>query len=505
MSLLFNAISEHVTQRPKEVALLGNGISLSFAALADEISSAQQQLRRCGAKRIGLLMENCPAWAVIDLAALANGTAVVPLAGFFSDQQLLHAIQSAGLDTVITDHPGRLIPLLQSLPRSGGTRPWPRIAGSNIWAIPCSTQHLTQQPPALPEGTAKITFTSGTTGAPKGVCLSQQHMEQVAASLAQLTHTEAHDRHLALLPLAVLLENIAGLYASLIRGVPCVLTPLAELGLQGASGLDPARMFQGITEHQATSIILIPQMLQALVACCEQLPRPAALRFIAVGGASVPNQLLQRAEQLELPVYEGYGLSECASVVAVNTPTSRRPGSVGKPLSHTRVRIAEDGEILIRGPHHLGYLGEEAGRQDKELATGDTGSLDKNGYLYINGRKKNIFITSFGRNVSPEWVERELLCRTGIAQAVVYGEARPWSTAIVVPQSGTDTAAIQHSIDNVNQVLPDYARIGAWLAADAPFTTANGQHTSNGRPRREAIHAHYASRIEQLYRQAANY
>lgn len=495
--MLHRAIASHAKNSPDAVALEGSEVRISFGALSEEIAAVQQRLLQSGARRIGLLMENSPAWAVLDLAALASGLVLVPLAGFFTDHQILHAMQSASLDTIITDQPGRLTSLLAH----GGPRPWPRIAGTSIWAFSCQAA----QQVAIPHGTVKVTFTSGTTGTPKGVCLSQESIEQVALSLAQLTHTESRDRHLALLPMAVLLENIAGLYVSLLRGVPCVLLPAAHLGLHGASGLDPALLFATIVKQQATSIILIPEMLQALVACCEKMPPPDALRFIAVGGASVPTALLQRAAVLGLPVYEGYGLSECASVVAVNTPAARRRGSVGRPLPHTRVRIAADGEILVNGAHHRGYLGLDGHHQGGEFGTGDIGYLDDEGYLYITGRKKHIYITSFGRNVSPEWIERELLCRPGIAQAVVFGEARPWSTAVVVPHPDTSAGEIEVAIDSVNRVLPDYARIGAWLAADAPFTTENGQYTANSRPRRDHIRDHYATRIDRLYQQTVNY
>ena len=131
-----------------------------------------------------------------------------------------------------------------------------------------------------------------------------------------------------------------------------------------------------------------------------------------------------------LPAYEGYGLSECASVVALNAPGAVREGSVGRVLPHATLRIDEAGEIHVRGATMLGYLGEE-GASPEEVATGDLGFINDDGYLYVQGRRKNLLITSLGRNVSPEWVERELLAHTSIGQAVVFGD--PPAKRIVPP------------------------------------------------------------------------
>jgi long-subunit acyl-CoA synthetase (AMP-forming) len=263
--------------------------------------------------------------------------------------------------------------------------------------------------------------------------------------------------------------------------------------VRGASGLDPARLAAALIEQAATSAILIPQMLQVLVEQAARLPRA---RFLAVGGAPVSAELLRRARRLGLPVYEGYGLSECASVVALNAPGAERPGSVGRPLPHVALRIAADGEIHVRGSRFAGYLGEPASAAaDDELATGDIGYLDADGYLHLTGRKKNMFITAFGRNVAPEWVERELTLEPAIAQAAVYGEGRPWNAAVIVARGDGVAAALA----NANRRLPDYARVEAWVAADQPFTVANGQLTGTGRPRRAAIWSAYAGRLDELY------
>jgi long-chain acyl-CoA synthetase len=205
---------------------------------------------------------------------------------------------------------------------------------------------------------------------------------------------------------------------------------------------------------------------------------------------------------LGLPACEGYGLSEAGSVVALNLPTDA-PGSVGRVLPHLRVEIrAADsegaGEILVHGAASLGYLGEPA-RAGGPLHTGDIGRIDAHGRLHVTGRIKHRIITGFGRNVAPEWPESELLAAPSIAQAVVFGESRPSLCAVIVPRGPLADDALDAIVQAANARLPDYARIGCWLRADAPFSPANGQATDNGRVRRDAVQAWYGERLAALY------
>jgi len=496
MNTILSAIVRHAHQRPEAIAIEGDSISLSYSALLAEVDKLAQQFSDSGYRCLGLMLDNGPAWAVADLAATVAGITLIPIPAFFTPEQALHALNDAQADGVITDHSASAL-----LPPSQ-LRPLPRIAGQSVWLA--RLEHATDHAVDLNDS-AKITYTSGTTAAPKGVCLSLAAMEEVAGSLCCAIDVTAQDRHLCLLPLAVLLENIGGIYTPLLGGATCVIPSLQQVGLLGAAGLDPHKMIEAINTNRASSVILLPQMLQALVAMVAAgVPCPESLRFIAVGGAPVSSRLLEQAAQLKLPVFEGYGLSECASVVAVNTPDLNRPGSVGQVLPHIEIDFAEDGEILLRGRLFNGYLNNDQSHDNDWYASGDLGYLDDHGYLYLTGRKKNCFITSFGRNVAPEWVERELIQAPVIVQAVVFGEARPFNTAIITAAANADSATIEAAINDANQLLPDYAQVSAWISSDEPFSIANKLFTATGRPRREAIWDHYGERLNALYESSLN-
>lgn len=499
MSTVLNALNQAAHNFPRKIALIGSGVTLSFEELKSEISRQHDRFIATRPRAIGLLMDNSPAWAIVDLAAQKARLPVIPLPAFFSSRQLLHALRDAGVDTVFTDAPTILDEVLA---RGGIT-----VKSERLETIGARSVHILSidavAPSRLHPGIAKISYTSGTTGTPKGVCLGQIAIDKVARSLADRAALRPDDRHLSLLPLSTLLENIGGVYAPLLAGATCCLPSLHTLGTYGAARVDVPRMLAAMQTRQATTAIMVPQMLQGLVEAIEDgMCLPTGLRFLAVGGAPVSQRLLRRAGACGVPVYEGYGLSECASVVAVNGPGRQRIGSVGKPLPHIKLGFADDGEILVAGAVFDGYLGDRHQGGERFVATGDLGHLDRDGYLHITGRKKHMFVTSFGRNVAPEWIERELALHPAIAQAAVFGEGRPWNSAVVVPTGAptvNTSVPVLGAIAETNKLLPDYARVARWIVADAPFSVANGQLTSTGRIRRGTVWQYYGSRIEQLY------
>lgn len=489
MDSLFEKIREHASLFPGAPAIRDECISLAYGALQSELEWLQRKLP---AGRIGLLLGNGAHWACIDLALMRTGSVCVPLPLFFSDAQLAHVIDTAGLDWIISDQAIRA-GMLCGRPEEARLA----VAGREVLLFRPQHKHAA---PVLPPATIKLTFTSGTTGQPKGVCLSAATIENVLTALCDAAQAASTDRALSLLPLSTLLENIAGIYAPLWSGACAQVPDLHSCGLSGQEGLNVSRLFEAMKTYSPTTLVLVPQLLKAVIGgLLSGLRLPAQLRFVALGGAPVPHQLLRAAEAMGLPVYQGYGLSEAGSVVSLNTPLASRTGSVGKPLPHVRVEIAEDGEIVVAGELFSAYLGMEAPLRHRAWHTGDIGHFDQDGYLYLTGRKKTAYATAHGRNVSPEWVESELAGCPFVLQAAVFGEARPFNVAVLVVRPGVPADELAQAIASVNASLPDYAGVRQWLIATEAFTAANGLCSTTGAIRREQIGHRYQDQIESLY------
>jgi long-subunit acyl-CoA synthetase (AMP-forming)/pyrroloquinoline quinone (PQQ) biosynthesis protein C len=471
VSLVLAALRRH---DPRRAALSDDRQSLTYGELATEVDrlahALAPQLESLGADvPVAVDLDNCLAWVIVDLALIQLGRPSLPIPGFFTAEQRAHALRDAGAGALLAaDTDGALV-----------------VGGRHLGLL-----HLGRQAGRLHSDTAKVTYTSGSTGAAKGVCLSLGQMEDVAAALVQVIGADFAGVHLPILPLSILLENVAGLYATLIAGGRYHLAPTTDLGLTEPFRPDLGRMIETIAATGATSLILVPELLRGLVMAMSftgaKLP---ALNLVAVGGAKVSPELLAKAEAVGLPVYEGYGLSECASVVALNTPAARKAGAAGRVLPHLDVSLDENREIIVGPRPFLGYAGGAPNLGP--VHTGDLGWLDDEGFLHVDGRRSNTIITGFGRNVAPEWVESELLAHPVIRQAVVFGEAQSGIGALIVPLSADlPQAVIAEAVARANAALPSYAQVVRWRVCP-PFDRAAGELTGNGRPRRDIILEHH--------------
>jgi len=489
-----NGRLESVWQKQQHKTMLSSEQgSLNYAEFLQQVAYFCDYLTELSATSVALCLDNSLDWILIDFACQQLDIVLLPLPAYFSVEQIQHSISTTGCDLLIVDTPNAA----SFITKLANTTLVEQRESFSVYKLAASTQLKDEL--SLPPGTAKITFTSGTTGLPKGVCLSLEHQWQVAESLAQ-SFTKDMVKHLCVLPLSTLLENIAGIYAPLLNGTCVVVQSLKKLGFNGSSSLDFNAFIQQISTTEPSSLITTPELLKGLVQACNLgWQAPKSLVFIAVGGAHVAQTLLDDAQVVGLPALQGYGLSECCSVVSLNTLTEHRPESVGKALPHLKLDIRQD-EIIVQGPLFLGYAGEKSSWGQTEYATGDLGYLDNAGYLHIQGRKKNILVSSFGRNINPEWLEARLTAQVGIKHAIVFGDAKPFCcAAIFIDENQTTKQQIAKNIFELNQQLPDYAQLKSWFYLAKAILPNSELMTANGRVRRQAAAEHFADEIAAIY------
>lgn len=346
---------------------------ISYKDLYSKVKAFQIIIRQNKIKNLGILADNSIEWIIADLAALFENITVTPLPLFFSKEQIQHIIQDSNIDYIFNGHD---------------------LEKTNIQSIEHSF--------------FKITYTSGTTGNPKGVCLSQDNILTTMYALLKIMNIKINS-HINILPYSTLLENICGIYLPIIEDSFIYCFSLSKLGFLGSSKIDInifnttlQNLYHKDNKTAPESCIFVPELLRLAYFSSKHnnMNYLHNMKFISVGGGAVNKNLLLLLQQENIKIFQGYGLSECCSVVALNSEKSNCIGSVGKPLDHVKVDIIDD-EIVITGNIMLGYLKQN---KEEKIFTGDLGYFE-NGYLYIKGRKKNVIVNGFGRNISPEWIE----------------------------------------------------------------------------------------------------
>ncbi len=337
----------------------------------------------------------------------------------------------------------------------------------------------------------RVIYTSGSTGAPKGVRLGTRQLNASAQGLLAASNAGPADRYLSVLPQALLLEQVAGIHVPLLAGAPVYL---AAGAVQAAAMGDPIPLIARAKHVQPTASVLVPDLLRAWVGglAATRTVAPSSLRFVAVGGAPVPTKLCDAAWNLGIPVHEGYGLSECCSVVTVNRPGHSLNGTAGLPLDGIKVTI-ENGEIVVEGPTVMdGYLSgsDPQGR----FATGDLGLFDAKGNLIVLGRKDNLIVLSNGRNLNPEWIEGMILADPMIARAIIVGHGQSHPTAVLTPSAAGSGWFAKASGDDIAGRLagltaqaPVYAQPSSAIVVAEADLVAKGMLTGNGRVMRQAV------------------
>lgn len=484
MERVLDALDAHARSQGDKVVFDDLTGAITYAGLAQRVWGLAKRL--APGSSIGLYGSNGIDWIVADLAIAAAGATSVPLPAFFSAEQIRYVIADAGVTSIIAA-PGN----------------WVKDVAADLPILDVAAGSGTRRTGGAGE---KIIYTSGSTGRPKGVRLGSRQINAVVVALAQASGAGPNDRHLSLLPYPMLLETICGIYLPILVGASAgiVATPAAA-----GDPIPPiAALSAGLTRFAPTTTVLVPDLLAAWVKIVrsERAPRPAGLRFVAVGGAPVAADLADAAWACGIPVHEGYGLSECASVVCLNRAGRRKSGTVGEPLEGIALAI-EAGEIVVSSPTVMeGYLGQPG--PCGHWRTGDLGSIDPDGFVRVYGRKDNLIVLTNGRNLSPEWAEAAFLATPGIERAIVLGHNRPFPTAILWPSASERrrlsclTRAGKRALLAVAcATLPSYARPEAILIAETPANDPR-LFTANGRPRRQAIAETFEAAITAIYDQA---
>ena len=429
-------------------------------------------------------------WMIAYLGTLLVGAVVVPLDVNTKEGFLIRVTETTEAKYLITTSKQ-----YQGLK----TPPLPLI---DIDALPTDIFNSAGLPQVQKDDLAELVFTSGTTGQPKGVMLSQHNIASNALAALGMVEIRAQDRALSILPLSHMFEATIEV-ALLSKGASILyarsLVPDTLLKLLGSQGI--------------TFMVLVPQALQLFMNGIERQVRlqkkekawamlhsiaarlpftwrrllfgtvhkrfGGHFRFFISGGAHLPPPLAERWENMGFRVQQGYGTTECAPVVSVTPYSEHNHNTIGKTLPGIRVRIAEDGEIVVHGPNIAqGYWknpeATEAAFKDGWYHTGDLGYLDERGFLYIKGRKKNLIVLANGLNVYPEDIENVLLTSPSIKDAVVIGQVphthEPVVHAVLLME---DPSQAKAAIQQANKQLASHQQVRGftiWPEADFPRT-----------------------------------
>jgi len=518
--------------------------------------------------RVALFSENRPEWHLVDFACHLCGAALVPLYPSLPASAFAYIVQDAGAKLLIVSGRERAATAREAsrgLPavRLLGLDPDLGVEPLNDLPVPTP---LPMHHPA-PDDLASLIYTSGTTGEPKGVMLSHRNFVVQITGLLPLYPITSRDEVLSFLPLPHVFQRIldyiflaAGCLITYVEAVEKVvpMLPLVRPTIMGSVPRVYERAYV-----QIMSRVQKEDRLRRLFQWAMRVGRTARtaqregrrppigvawqyrlarrlvfrkildrfggrLRFTISGGAPLAREIGEFFDIVGLPVLNGYGLTESAPVIAVNRLESNRIGSVGPAAPGVEIRIADDGEILARGPNiMLGYWNKpEATAQTVDaggwLHTGDIGHLDADGFLYITDRKKDIIVTSGGKNVAPQPIEARLAASAYIAQAVVVGDNYPYLTALLTPnvealqaylaERGLDgksreeiaghpvtESLIAAAIKEVNAGLAPYERIRRFTVLPHEFTPEGGELTPSLKVRRRVVTERYRQQIEEMY------
>jgi long-chain acyl-CoA synthetase len=555
----------------------GAWLETTFAELrtaAREIAAGLVGLGVRPGDRVAILGSTRPEWTVADCGALCAGATVVPVYHTNSPDECQYVLAHSGARVLICEDAAQLakvesvrerLPALEHvflmLPADGART----LSDLRAIAEPVDVAAV----PVAPADAATIVYTSGTTGPPKGCVLThancvatmRMYEERLQEELGPgvvifmflpLAHSLARVVQLVALDVGAtlsfwqgdpkrLLDDVADARPTYFPSVPRVFEKIHARALAAAEESDPlrrrlfgwaiatgARVRAAERRGDDPGVLLRggARIADRLVLSRVRELFGGNLRLGLTGAAPIGRDVLDFFDACGVLVLEGYGMTETCAAATLNTPDSFRFGTVGRPLPGSQVAIADDGEVLMRGPHVFGgYHCDEASTRDTFdsgwLRSGDLGDVDADGFLAITGRKKDLIITSSGKNISPTNLETALSETRWVSQAVVYGDNRPYLVALLtidpdelealaaragVPADATEMvgdakvhAVLEEAVDEVNRRVARIEQIKRFTVLDRDLTQSAGELTPTLKVKRATVYERYRPLFEALY------
>jgi long-chain acyl-CoA synthetase len=538
--------------------------------------------------RVAILAESRPDWLMTDLAILCQGAVTVPIYPTLSAGQARYILNDSAAKAAIVSTREQLTKVQQvrhELPSLGAVilmDGWTAADSPSVmsldmlaasghermtaeWGAAKEFRDRTRQ--IGPQDLATIIYTSGTTGEPKGVMLTHANLLSNVKAGAEVLQLSQDDVSLSYLPLShgfertvsyiyllagltlvfaqsidTIARDIAAVRPTLMTGVPRVFEKLhsrimdkglAESGLKRAIFRWAIRAGEARGKAQLRGetpgviVGLQAALADRLVFAQIREKMGNRIRYLVSGSAPLSASIAEFFQGVGLPIIEGYGLTETSPILTVNPPGEARVGTVGRPIPGVELRIAEDGEILARGPNIMsGYYNKPQATaevlRDGWFHTGDIGTIDERGYLKITDRKKDLLVTSGGKKIAPQPIEAVLKRSPLVAEAVLLGDRRKYASVLIVPEfaalerrlkelgrpPGTraelatrdDVLPLyQEVVDALNRDLSQFERIKKIALLPSEFSIASGELTPTLKVKRKVVEEKYRERIEELY------
>ena len=560
----------------------GRALSLTWSEYHDEVRRAARGLIAQGVSAgagVTIMGFNRAEWFVADLASMAAGGLPAGIYTTSTPEQCRYIAEHAEAAVAIVENREyleRFLEIRARLPRlraivvmeeeaaRPGVLTWSELLQSGDGVDEGELDRRIAA--ARPDDPCTLIYTSGTTGAPKAVTLTHRNVSFVAACATDLLDVRAEDRLLSYLPLSHIAEQVVSLYMSLATGA-CVhfarslerladdlveVRPHVFLGVPRVwekiqAGIQLAAAQNGPLKKRVGAWA---RRVGLAAGYAEQRggPRPwghalahrlvfskvreklglDAARLCIVSAAPTALETLEFFLGLGVPIMEIYGMSECTGPATISLPNAYRTGRAGRPLPGTEMKTAEDGEVLMRGPHVFKgyYKNEEATREVKDaegwLHSGDIGEIDADGYLRITDRKKELIITAGGKNIAPQLLEGKLKQIPAVSQAVAIGDRRPYVVALLTldptrvaeeaEKAGSParsaaaaarcplfTARVDAQVRQMNEGLARYEQVKRFALLPSELTIEEGELTPTLKLKRRVIHERHREVIDALY------